>query len=85
MHCDEFVDYLYESIKCEFSDSYRVYLDGTWHGEIRANATGNRSGYQYYLTDLKAGQSYDVNIKVIFGFGILFFFFFWGGGGNGKI
>lgn len=44
--------------------SFRIYLDGTWHGEVKANSAGNRNGYQYILTDLNCGQSYDVNVKV---------------------
>ena len=39
-------------------------MDGRWHGEVKSNATCNRNGYQYYLTDLKPGQTYDVNVRV---------------------
>ena len=42
----------------------RVYVDGTWHGEIKSNSTSNRNGYQYVVTDLNCGQSYDINVKV---------------------
>ena len=43
---------------------FRVYLDGKLHGEVVANSNCNKNGYQYYLTDLKPGQSYEVSIKV---------------------
>jgi hypothetical protein len=32
----------------------------------------DRKGYQYYLTDLLPGQSYDVSVKVRLGNGIIF-------------
>ena len=39
-------------------------MDGTWHGEIKSNSSSNRNGYQYVVTDLNCGQSYDINVKV---------------------
>ena len=55
-------------IKCLFLNSrplfFRVFVDGTWHGEVKATSTANRSGFQYYLTDLSPGQAYDINVRV---------------------
>ena len=42
----------------------RVYLDGCWHGEVKASATGNRNGFQYYLDGIQPGQAYDISVKV---------------------
>ena len=44
--------------------AYRVFLDGKWHGEVKATASANRNGYQYYITDLDPGQTYDVCVRV---------------------
>ena len=39
-------------------------MDGLYQGEVKATSTCNRNGYQYYLTNLKPGRSYDINIRV---------------------
>lgn len=41
-----------------------VYTDDKWYGEIRANASSDKQGYQFFLTDLTPAQSYDVAVKV---------------------
>jgi len=46
---------------------YTVYVDGTWHGEIKANAQSDQNGYQYYLSDLKPGVSYEIFVRAIAG------------------
>ncbi|XP_064633270.1 uncharacterized protein LOC135491376 [Lineus longissimus] len=46
---------------------YSIYLDGVWHGEVKAMGAADRKGYQYYLTDLLPGQSYDVTVKSVAG------------------
>ncbi|ELT90741.1 hypothetical protein CAPTEDRAFT_219540 [Capitella teleta] len=43
--------------------AYRVFLDGKWHGEVKATAAANRNGYQYYITELEPGQTYDVCVR----------------------
>lgn len=44
--------------------SYSIYVDGNWHGEIKANKMSDKQGYQFFLTDLEPEQSYDVSVKV---------------------
>ena len=39
-------------------------MDGTLHGEVKATSSNDRNGYQYYLSSLTAGHSYDVQVKV---------------------
>jgi hypothetical protein len=51
--------------------AYRVFVDNQWHGEVKANAASNKSGYQYYLSDLNCGQSYDISVRVRLSFNII--------------
>jgi hypothetical protein len=51
-----------------FTIFFRIYVDGKWYGEIRANKASNRHGYQYYLNDLPPEQTYDINVKAIAGY-----------------
>jgi len=44
--------------------TFRVFLDGKWHADVVANPTADQSGYQYCLSNLTSGQSYDVNVQV---------------------
>ncbi|CAH1782616.1 unnamed protein product [Owenia fusiformis] len=46
---------------------YNIYLDGAWHGEIMATTQANKNGYQYHMTDLTPGQSYDIQMKAYAG------------------
>jgi hypothetical protein len=43
---------------------YSIYVDGQWHGEVKASRMGDQQGYQFFLTDLGPEQSYDVAVKV---------------------
>jgi len=42
----------------------RVFVDGTYHGEMKASAASDADGYQYSVDDLNSGQTYDVAVKV---------------------
>jgi hypothetical protein len=42
----------------------RVFLDGKWYGDVKANPTSDSNGYQYCLSNLAAGQTYDITVKV---------------------
>ena len=46
--------------------AYSIYVDGQWHGEVKASRMGDQQGYQFFLTDLAPEQSYDVSVKVRF-------------------
>lgn len=48
----------------EAISSYAIYVDGQWHGEVKANRIGDNQGYQFFLTDLEPEQSYDIAVKV---------------------
>ena len=41
-----------------------MYVDGAYHGEMKANAACDADGYQYSVDDLTQGQSYDIAVKV---------------------
>ncbi|XP_076447663.1 uncharacterized protein LOC143284653 isoform X3 [Babylonia areolata] len=47
--------------------AYAIYVDGQWHGEVKASRMGDQQGYQFFLTDLAPEQSYDVSVKAIAG------------------
>ena len=47
-----------------FDTTFRIFVDSSIHGEVKATHSCDRNGYQYYLTNLNAGQSYDVQVKV---------------------
>jgi len=42
----------------------RVYVDGAYHGEMKASAAADADGYQYNINDLNSAQTYDVTVKV---------------------
>jgi len=42
----------------------RVFVDGTYHGEMKASAEFDADGYQYSVDDLSPGQTYDITVKV---------------------
>ncbi|GFN84346.1 fibronectin, partial [Plakobranchus ocellatus] len=46
---------------------YSIFIDGKWHGEVKANSLADKQGYQFYLTDLSSEQSYDVSVKAVAG------------------
>ena len=48
----------------ETISAYAIYVDGQWHGEVKASRMGDQQGYQFFLTDLAPEQSYDVSVKV---------------------
>jgi len=41
-----------------------VFVDGTYRGEMKANAAFDADGYQYIVDNLDPGQNYDVAVKV---------------------
>ncbi|XP_025107507.1 uncharacterized protein LOC112572161 isoform X5 [Pomacea canaliculata] len=51
----------------EAISSYAIYVDGQWHGEVKANRIGDNQGYQFFLTDLEPEQSYDIAVKAVAG------------------
>ncbi|XP_012935394.1 uncharacterized protein LOC101845075 isoform X2 [Aplysia californica] len=46
---------------------YSIFIDGKWHGEVKANKMSDSQGYQFFLTDLSPEQSYDVSVKTVAG------------------
>ncbi|PAA51752.1 hypothetical protein BOX15_Mlig016419g3 [Macrostomum lignano] len=44
---------------------YRVYVDGQWHGDLKASPS--RGNYFYYLSDLQPGLACEVQVKAIAG------------------
>ncbi|XP_046358181.2 uncharacterized protein LOC124136325 [Haliotis rufescens] len=46
---------------------YSIYIDGHWHGEVKANKMSDKQGYQFFLTDLSPEQPYDISIRAICG------------------
>ena len=48
----------------ETISAYSIFVDGQWHGEVKASRMGDQQGYQFFLTDLAPEQSYDVSVKV---------------------
>ncbi|XP_041347758.1 uncharacterized protein LOC121367568 [Gigantopelta aegis] len=46
---------------------YSIYVDSRWHGEVKANKMCDQQGYQFFLTDLSPGNSYDISVKAISG------------------
>jgi len=42
----------------------RVFIDGSYHGEMKASAAADVNGYQYSVEDLNPGQTYDVAVRV---------------------
>jgi len=42
----------------------RVFIDGSYHGEMKASTAADVNGYQYSVEDLNPGQTYDVAVKV---------------------
>ena len=60
----------------ESVSAYSIYVDGQWHGEVKASRMGDQQGYQFFLTDLSPEQSYDVAVKVRDVVGCFFLSFF---------
>ena len=46
---------------------YRVFVDSKWQAEVKACAHCNKNGYQYMLSDLNPGQTYDVSVQAFAG------------------
>jgi len=46
--------------------SCRVFVDETYHGEVKSSAAFDADGYQYCIVDLSPGQTYDITVKVLF-------------------
>jgi len=42
----------------------RVFVDGTYHNEMKASATSDADGYQCSIDNLSPGQTYDITVKV---------------------
>ncbi|ESO91438.1 hypothetical protein LOTGIDRAFT_153880 [Lottia gigantea] len=55
------------SSNIEQISAYCVYIDGIWHGEVKANKISDKQGYQFFLTDLSPEQCYDVSVKSVCG------------------
>lgn len=56
----------------ETISAYSIFVDGQWHGEVKASRMGDQQGYQFFLTDLAPEQSYDVSVKVRSGMSLSF-------------
>ena len=41
-----------------------MFLDGTYHGEMKASEAFDADGYQYSIDHLSPGQTYDITVKV---------------------
>jgi len=50
--------------QCGYCALSRVFIDGSYHGEMKANSAADADGYQYSVDDLNPGQTYDVAVKV---------------------